>query len=130
VKAEPKFVLDASALLAYLQHEPGFEKVQKALAGGAVMSTVNVAEVYAKVVARGLPVREIAANLAALGLGMVSFTESDAQGSAALHPRTRQLRLSLGDRACIAVGIQLGLPVLSADRAWKGIPGVKVEMLR
>jgi len=82
VKAEPRFVLDASALLIYLQQQPGYEKVQRALAQGAVMSSVNLAEVFAKLIARDLPLSEIAANLTALGLGIASFTEGDAQQSA------------------------------------------------
>lgn len=130
MSGEPRFVLDASALLVYLQQEPGYEKVQKALASGAVMSTVNLAEVYAKVVDRGLSLSEITGNLAALGLGVVPFTEGDARESALLYPRTRALGLSLGDRACLAVGTRLALPVLSGDRAWKKVAGVRVEFLR
>jgi ribonuclease VapC len=128
--AEPQFVLDASALLVYLQHEPGYQKVQTALADGAVMSAVNLAEVYAKIEARGLSLSEVAAGLLALGLGVVSFTEGDARRSAALYSRARRLGLSLGDRACLALGIHLGLPVLSADQAWKAFPGVRLEIIR
>jgi ribonuclease VapC len=47
-------VLDASAVLAYLQQEMGYEKVREALEAGAVVSTVNLAEVYAKVIDKGL----------------------------------------------------------------------------
>ena len=124
------FVLDASALLVYLQREPGYATVQKALTDGAVISTVNVAEVYAKIVQRALPLEDIAANLAALGLSVIPFTEVDARGSAVIYPRTRRLGLSLGDRACLALGARLSLPVLSADRSWKGISGVQVDLVR
>lgn len=41
-------VLDASALLAFLQEEPGSQAVQAALAVGAVMNVVNYAEVLSK----------------------------------------------------------------------------------
>ncbi len=40
-------VLDASALLAYLQGEPGGETVQAALAVGAIINVVNYAVVTA-----------------------------------------------------------------------------------
>ena len=48
-------VLDASALLALLNREPGSDKLTPELLTGAAMSTVNVAEVHSKLVARGLP---------------------------------------------------------------------------
>jgi len=41
-------VLDASALLAYLQGEPGSDVVQVALAAGAVFNIVNDAEVLSR----------------------------------------------------------------------------------
>ena len=46
-----KVVLDASALLALLNSEPGEEVVAKAIPG-AIMSTVNLSEVVAKLAAR------------------------------------------------------------------------------
>ena len=130
MSAETRFVLDASALLVYLQRESGYERVREALAQGAAMSTVNLAEVYAKAVDRNLPLGEIAGRLEALGLNVVSFTNEDARESAMLYPKARRLGLSLGDRACLALGVRLGLPILSADRAWKGFPGVSLEMVR
>lgn len=123
-------VLDASAVLVYLQREPGYEKVRTALAQGAAVSTVNMAEVYAKVVDRNLPLIEIAGRLEGLGISVVPFTDQDARESALLYPRTSRLGLSLGDRACLALGMRLGLPILTADRAWKGLPGVQLEMVR
>jgi len=39
-------------------------------------------------------------------------------GAAALRPLTRRHGLSLGDRACLALGWRPRLPVLTADRAW------------
>jgi len=48
-------VLDASALLAVLNQEPGAEKLTPELLSGAAISTVNLAEVHSKLVSRGLP---------------------------------------------------------------------------
>lgn len=44
----PRWVLDASALLAFLGDEPGADVVERALEQGAVMSAVNWAEVLSK----------------------------------------------------------------------------------
>lgn len=46
-------ILDASALLAYLQDEPGSEAVDKVLAE-SVISSVNWAEVVQKTIAGGV----------------------------------------------------------------------------
>ena len=129
-KTEVRCVLDASVVLAYLQRESGYERVRSALGGGAAISAVNIAEVYAKVVGRGLAVDEIASRLRALGLEVIAFEEQHARESAALYPKAPGLGLSLGDRACLALGQRLGLPVLTADQAWKRMPGIKVELLR
>ncbi len=130
MNTELSFVLDASAVLVYLQREPGYEKVRDALARGAAVSTVNLAEVYAKLVDRNLPWGEIGRGLEALGLNVLPFTDEDARQSALLYPKARRLGLSLGDRACLALGVRLGLPVLSADQAWKSFGGVRLEMVR
>jgi PIN domain nuclease of toxin-antitoxin system len=41
-------ILDASALLAFLQGEPGSETVEAALTAGAVINAVNYAEVLSR----------------------------------------------------------------------------------
>ena len=35
-----------------------------------------------------------------------------------LRPMTKPLGLSLGDRACLALGLVLNQPVITADRQW------------
>ena len=62
-KPEVRYVLDASAVLAYLQQEMGYEKAREALEVGAVVSTVNLAEVYAKVIDKGLTLEGVATRL-------------------------------------------------------------------
>lgn len=124
-------VLDASAVLAYLKREPGYDVVRQALEVGAAISTVNLAEVYAKVVAAGQQVEAVAVRLLALGLSAIPFTEEDARVTADLYMPTRPMGLSLGDRACLALGLRLNLPVLTADRAWaQPHLGVDVRILR
>ncbi|HEX5483005.1 MAG TPA: type II toxin-antitoxin system VapC family toxin [Terriglobia bacterium] len=124
------YVLDASALLAYLQREPGYNRVSEALARGAAASAVNLSEVYAKVTHWALPLDEVADRLAALGLETVDFTEEDARAAGNLYPSVKSLGLSLADRACLALGVRLGVPVMTTDRAWKRVNGIQVELLR
>src|SRR5438874_10404792 len=49
-----RVVLDASALLAILNQEPGAEKLTPELLSTAAISTVNLAELHGKLVGRGL----------------------------------------------------------------------------
>ena len=124
-------MLDASVVLAYLQREPGFEQARAALGRGGVISAVNAAEVYGKAAEQGFDVDGIAIRLAALGLETFPFSEPDARATAALQATTRPYGLSLGDRACLALGQRLGATVLTADRVWTQIEtGLTVTAIR
>ncbi len=125
-------VLDASALLALVLSEPGAEAVGKALAaGGALISTVNLAEVLARVRRAGHDVDAAAAQIARLPLAGIAFTEEHALESARLLPATRALGLSFGDRACLALARERHARVLTADRAWKRLrAGIEIEVIR
>lgn len=130
-KVKLQAVLDASALFAYLQQERGYETVREALRGGAAISTVNLAEVQAKLKARGKDAQEITLRLKALGLHVFPFVEEDALQTADFYPPTRSKGFSLGDRACLALARRLGLPALTADSAWSTLKlGVKVRLIR
>jgi ribonuclease VapC len=123
-------ILDASALLAFVHREPGLDRVQSALPTSA-MSSVNWSEVVQKVAARGLPVSGLRHDLHALGLNLLSFTAEDAEEAAHLWSLTRSLGLSLGDRACLALGRRLGGPILTADRAWQTLAlGLDIRVIR
>ena len=123
-------VLDASALLAYLQDEPGGERVRAALPH-AVISTVNWAEVVGKAQDDGVDTRGLREDLASLGLAFEPLSAAQAEIAGQFKERTRRYGLSLGDRACLALGSDRGEPVCTADRVWKQLDlGVEVEMIR
>ena len=123
-------VLDASALLALLHSEPGAEIVEEAVEGAAI-STVNWAEVYQRWLARGVDVTDLRADLEAIGIQIVPFIVEDAEQAAELWSLIRQHGLSLGHRACLALARRLGLPALTADRAWLDVDsGVEVQAIR
>ena len=110
-------VLDASALPAFLQNEPGCDQVEAALAE-TVISSVNWAEVVQKSIAVAVDVNGMREDLEALGLRIVPFSVEEAEIAAQLWQKTRQAGLSLGDRACLSTGIRLDAPVLTADKIW------------
>ena len=109
-------VLDASAAIAVLKREPGAEAVLARLPGGAICA-VNFSEVLAKVLEDGDD-PGAARRVHGLGLEVHPFDAARARRAALLRPPTRRLGLSLGDRACLSLGLALGLPVVTADRAW------------
>lgn len=124
-------VLDASALLALLNREPGWEMVLEALQHDAYVSAVNWAEVVGKLSEAGMPENEVREVLESLPVQLVSVTSDLAFRIGFLRPRTRTLGLSLGDRACLALAESLGVPALTADRAWASLQiGVKTELIR
>jgi PIN domain nuclease of toxin-antitoxin system len=129
-------VLDASALLAHLRDEPGADVVAEAIASGAVISTVNLAEVFSRVADRGEDPAKLAAGLIRSGLldGAITvepFTAADAIDTGRLRPLTRDAGLSLGDRACLALARRLDAPALTADTDWQGVAhGVELRLIR
>ena len=122
-------VLDASALIAYMSREPGWERVEAALPG-ALMSCVNYAEVLSKVAERGGDAAQTDAELGPQ-LNLVPFSPAQALLAAQLRPLTRQLGLSLGDRACLALGLERRAAVLSADQPWAALEAPHIiEVIR
>lgn len=125
-------VLDASALLAWLHGEAGAESVDVALTEAAI-SSVNWAEVVQKALGRGVDVAGMREDLAALGLNVVPFDAEDAERAGRLWSLTQPYGLSLGDRACLALGLRLATPVLTADRAWAPLEatlGISIRVAR
>ena len=109
-------MLDASALLALIQAEPGSDRVAEILDRAAI-SVIDLAEAVGRLADRGLPGQAIRRQLGRLDLGVVAVDEDLAYTAGFLRPATRALGLSLGDRVCIALARRLGAVALTADRA-------------
>lgn len=125
-----KTVLDATAVLALLNDEPGAGTVASLLPQ-AVISTVNLAEVVSKLAETGMPEGMIKTVLGELGLIVIPFDEDLALRMGLLRPATSDYGLSLGDRACLALGQHLHRPVITADRMWKTVKlDVEIQMIR
>ena len=123
-------VLDASALLAYLLQEPGAEVVD-GLLSDARMTSVNWAEVVQKSLSAGVEVQGMREELQALGMQVDPFLAADGERAGQLWTLTRQQGLSLGDRACLSLGLRLGVKVVTCDRAWAELPlELEVQVLR
>lgn len=101
MKRKRRPVLDASAALAIIQDEPGSEALRQVLPE-AVIGAVNAAEVLAKLIREGVPVRDAIAALRALHVPAVAFDPGDAERSA----RYVAKGVSLGDRCFLATALQ------------------------
>jgi ribonuclease VapC len=125
-------VFDASAALAVVFVEPGSDRAERLLEDGdAVISSVNHAEVVARLLERGMREAEADAVCDALPLQILPFTAAQARASGRLRPATRALGLSLGDRCCLALALEhRGAQVVTADRLWKDLKGFKITLIR
>jgi len=125
-------VIDASAILALLLGEPGAQKVAAILADSAV-ATINLSEVVGYYARGGADEAGIRGMLNALTCERVTFDQELAYAAGMLVPQTRSAGLSLGDRACLALASRLGVPAVTADRAWSTVAraaGVTVDLIR
>lgn len=125
-----RYVLDASAVIALLGREEGYELVEAALADAAICS-VNLVEVGTRLIDGGVSIEEMTRATGLLALQVVAFDEQLAIAAAALRTRTKDAGLSLADRACLALAIREKAVALTADRAWRRVEvGCEVELLR
>ena len=77
------------------------------------------------------PIERSVDELEALGLALAPFTPAQAELAGALWKHTRSLGLALGDRACLALGLEQGAAVYTADRVWTRLDlGVAVRSIR
>lgn len=121
-------VLDASAVLAFLQSEPGADRVAEVIES-AIISAVNWAETVSKLALGGMPAEIATSTVNALEVH--PFMHEHAVLAAEMAPAAKPHGLSLGDRACIALGQFTGWPVLTTDRKWQSLDiGVRIEVVR
>ncbi len=125
-------VLDASALIALILRDPGAEIVEAVLTDSAV-SAVNLAEVVGFLARNGTTGPDIRKLMDAVESEIVPFDPELAYAAGLLVPATRAAGLSLGDRACLALAIRLGVKALTTDRAWPRIAAaaqVEIQLIR
>lgn len=120
-------VLDASAVLALIRDEPGADQVE-AHVGRAAISAVNLQEVIKELLLSGLDMPTIRALLDELRLDVRPHDREAAYVAAGLHAQTREFGRGLGDRSCLALAIQLGVPAVTADREWKRVKAKGLEL--
>jgi PIN domain nuclease of toxin-antitoxin system len=118
-------------MLAVLNQEVGSERLTPEILSNAAGSTVNLAEVQTKLVTRGGDPDEAWEDALSAVNEPVPFTAEQARIAGNLVAQTRLLGLSLGDRACLALGAALHAPVYTTDKSWKTLKiGVRIHVIR
>lgn len=125
-------VLDASALLALLHREAGWQVVAREAANtDATVSAVNYAEVLQKAVMHSVSAEQVDSALEALGITVSPFGRLDARLAASFYRHGSGL--SLADRVCLALARSLSSPAFTTDRLWQSWAddlGVEVQVIR
>ena len=122
------YVIDSSVLLAVVKGE-SIDPLASSLLTVGTMSAVNLAEVSTKLHEWGMSHRE--PWLVALLERVEPFTVGQARSAGELRKRSSAAGLSLGDRACLALALELGAEVYTTDRAWARVDvGCRVNLLR
>ncbi len=126
-------VLDASAVLALLNQEPGHEQVLAVLPAASI-GTVNLTEVISKLCERGVPPGAALEAVQCLGVEIIPHSVEHALRAGELRPITKAFGLSLGDRACLALAHALRATVITAERHWDervaAAAGVSIRRIR
>ena len=129
MRALPEYVLDASALLALINREPGGEKV-RAYLPRSVMSAVNYCETLQCLRRGGMPAEIIPHVLAPL----VSKprVRRRASPSRCRDPRKdRSFGPLLRRLPCLALAQSYGVPAVTAERNWRQADiGIEVLNIR
>lgn len=125
-----KVVLDALALLTLIFEEEG-ATIVKPLLKNAIISTVNVAEVLTILRRSDVDIEASINYMKSMLKEIIQFNIDQSEVVANLYPLTKHLGLSLGDRACLALGQMMQIPVYTADRVWSQvkIDGVEVKLI-
>ncbi|MDZ7800564.1 MAG: PIN domain-containing protein [Trueperaceae bacterium] len=120
-------VLDASALMAFLQGEVDDDEVPLA---GAVLNSVNFAEVVRRSVAQGAETETLLDELLLLGLEVAPFTPDEGAAAGRLAERAGGAALPFGARACLASAEVRGGTAVTTNRAWANLDlGVPVRVV-
>jgi ribonuclease VapC len=123
-------VVDASAILAAIKDEPGGRQVAMDVRAARI-SAVNLGEIAGWLAERGATLDDIKGIVSPFDLVVEVFDGARALAAGVLAAKTKRRNISFGDRACLALAIELDLPVLTGDRTWRDLDiGAEVRLFR
>lgn len=123
-------VLDASAVLAFLNEELGQDVVLQHLEEAAI-SIINFTEVALVLAREGMPCTEVKQQLDNLLQNRIDYDEEQVWITTDFYQRTRAYGLSFGDCACLALASRLRVPALTTEDKWlKPKLEVSIKLIR
>ena len=123
-------ILDSSALLAFYNDEPGWQEVEP-YQGHSLISAVNAAEVISTLIRNGIENSKARAAVTEFVSEVVPYDIEQASRTGKLITIGKQYGLSLGDRACLSLGMQMQLPVITGDLIWQEVDlDVEIILIR
>jgi PIN domain nuclease of toxin-antitoxin system len=126
----PDVVVDASAIIAVIKGESGAQRTTEGVQG-AHMSALNYCEIVGWLAERGSTAIDVENVIGPFNLTVEDFNRSRALAAGLLTAKTKGRNISLPDRACIALAIELGLPAMTGDRVWRDLGlGVEIVLIR
>lgn len=127
-----RIVLDASALLAFLQDERGADVVYRTLTTGDIfISSVNLTEVVAHLKNNDQDMNSFDQWFSDTEIDIVPFDKELAWQTGLLKARANKLGMSLADCACLTLSKHLHAIALTADTAWHKLKAdFNVEFIR
>jgi ribonuclease VapC len=128
VNGTVEYVLDSTALIAIVEQEPGYQRVEDLL-GNSAISAINLAETMNKLVDRGSPAETVRGVLVKLELTVEAWSEDMAYRSSEFTRFSKSHGLSLGDRACLTLAKQLRATAVTSDRTWRRLPSLGVRIM-
>lgn len=123
-----KVLFDASALLALIQQENGYEQLEDVVAN-AVISSVNLSEVISVLARSGMPKDVINETINSSITDVIPFSRNEAIFAGELITKSKKLGLSLGDRACIATSIVYNLKLYTTDQIWQKLELENLQLI-
>ncbi|MEI6622198.1 MAG: PIN domain-containing protein [Actinomycetes bacterium] len=130
MKSRAIATLDASAVLAWILQEPGYQTIDKIIRNAAVPASAMTEVLYrARERGNSMPPEELHTHLTSLGVHVEPVTSDDVVRAATLIQSSREAArtstdkrsLSLGDGLCIAVAERLALPLTGGDEHWETV---------
>jgi PIN domain nuclease of toxin-antitoxin system len=118
MQTKNKVLFDASALLALIKKEAGYEQLEDLLASSCI-SAVNLSEVVSVLIKVGVSITEIEEIVNEVIPEVIPFTHKTGFLTGSLTLSAKELTLSLGDRACIATGIINNMIIYTTNQEWQ-----------
>jgi ribonuclease VapC len=125
-------VLDASAVVAVLIRERGWEVVQSVILDSKMVAN-NLGEVAQRLLKKGWSRFQIEDAIGALQIEIIPVDGPLALDAAEIREIARAKGLSQADCICLALARRMGTAAMTADQKWLEIAdavGVKVQVVR